>query len=360
MSLLHLEIKALRNLSAVAIEPGLGFNIFYGENASGKTSILEAIHLLGLGRSFRQSHLDDVIDFSSDSSTIFAQLHSETLGKRSLGVEKPRKGKFRAKLDGSAQQSLVEIAELLPIQIIHPDSHELLMGVPKVRRQFLDWGVFHVEQNFFSAWKRVQRTLKQRNAALKANLSREQITVWDEEYALASTDIEALRKLFLTKLQEIFSHLVKSLLDYADLRLEYQSGWDETADLRQILLDNLWRDQQLGYTYHGPHRSDILIKVGDHDARDVLSRGQQKLVVIALSLAQGKLLQQLANKNCIYLIDDLAAEIDLKHKIRLAQTLLELKSQVFITAIELNDLQPLIDLTNARIFHVELGSIKTL
>lgn len=357
MGLLSLNIQGLRNLAAVEITPSKGFNIFFGKNGSGKTSILEAIYLLGLGKSFRHHQVQPIINYHQQQLGVYSFIEKDH-NKVPLGIEKNREGKTIIRLANETVGSAAVIAELLPLQLIHPESDELISGSPKIRRQFIDWGVFHVEQQFFPLWKRWQSILKQRNAALKAQLSSDQIMAWDQEYVSVSQQLEIFRENYINNLQPIFYSLFKNLSKFPELTLEYHRGWSKGKDLAKVLVNHLIRDKQLGYTYYGPQRTDITIKMGTRSASEVLSRGEQKLVAIALHLAQGILLKQLKGKQCIYLIDDLAAELDNIYRQKVAEMLIDLKSQVFITTIESMQLKELLNFANSSVFHVEEGAVK--
>lgn len=357
MSLVRLEISNFRNLLAVNLEPDPVFNIIHGENGSGKTSIFEAIYFLGLGRSFRHHLVNRVINYEADKLSVFAVANSHNDMNNAIGIEKDREGKSRIKMNGENIQSTASLAELLPIQLINPDSYYLLTAGPKLRRQFLDWGVFHVEPSFFPEWKRVQRILKQRNAALRSASHITYIHSWDVEFVAASNALEELRTRYIDKLSPIFQKVVAELLDIPDLTLDYRCGWDIERGLQVVLQESLVRDQQLGYTQFGPQRSDIRIYTNNFLAQDVLSRGQQKLLICALRLAQGILLRELTQKRCIYLIDDLAAELDSKHRKKIMELLVTLQSQVFVTATNPNDLNDLIHIANTKMFHVEQGAL---
>lgn len=358
MGLTRLEITNFRNLLTISLEPIAGLNIFYGENGSGKTSLLEAIYFLGLGRSFRHHLINRVINHEADRLSVFSMLCSENNILTPVGLEKDRDGKTRIRVDGENIQSAVSLAKLLPIQLINPDSYYLLEVGSKHRRQFLDWGVFHVEHSFFPAWKRVQRILKQRNAALKTRVKLSEIQLWDLELVEASTTLETLRKDYIDKLKPLFKQILSDLMQLSGVDLEYRCGWDTQRDLRDILRESISRDQQLGYTQFGPQRTDIKIYVNQHLAQDVLSRGQQKLLICALRLAQGLLLRQLTQQQCIYLIDDLAAELDAKHRRRIAEILVSLKSQIFVTAIEPGDINELLNMTETRMFQIDQGIVR--
>lgn len=147
MSLTRVSVTAVRNLHPVTLSlPRI--NILYGDNGSGKTSVLEAIHLLGLARSFRSARLQPVIQYEEAACTVFGQVMLANGIASNLGISRERQGEFTIRIDGQNARSAAQLAETLPLQLINPDSFRLLEGAPKIRRQFLDWGVFHVEPRF--------------------------------------------------------------------------------------------------------------------------------------------------------------------------------------------------------------------
>jgi len=357
MTLLQCDINAVRNLTSVSLQLAPEFNVFYGQNGSGKTSILESLYLLSHNRSFRHHSIQPVIHHESQALSVFARLKQFEL-VRSAGVEKTREGKTTLRLDGEAASSSAILAELLPLQLIHPDSDELLTGAPRLRRQFLDWGVFHVEHSFLGVWQRWQRILKQRNAALKSGLSRDQVCGWDEEYIKTSEAISAFRQNYLELLSIRFQEIVANFLPEFQLELVYHRGWLKDASLRELIERHYFRDVQLKHTHYGPHRDDLFIQCGENRASEMLSRGEQKLVVIALRLAQGQLLKDVKDKACLYLLDDFAAELDAAHRRCVIERLVDFSSQVFLTTIDYGEVKSCIDFVNPRLFHVEHGGVK--
>ncbi len=359
MKLLRLKATQFRNLVSVNIEPHAHFNLLFGANGSGKTSILETIYFLGLGRSFRTSQASRIIHYEHDSLSVFGQIEGEGGITLNTGIEKNRQGKVRIKVGNEVVGSLVELARALPLQLINPDSYSLLNGGPGPRREFLDWGVFHVEHHFFPLWQRYQRALKQRNASLQQGRPAAQTKVWDTEMVTAAEELSRMRREYLEKLTPVFFAILAELIELDELVVTYAPGWNKDHSLQEILEAAFHRDAVLGYTQYGPHRADIIIRVNTIPAQDVLSRGEQKLLVLALRLAQGMLLRELTGKKCIYLLDDLAAELDLDRRAHVVQVLARLQAQVFATAVERDALSDLSQHCETKMFHVEQGKVGT-
>ena len=358
MSVTRLQITSLRNISQASLNPQKGFNIIFGENGSGKTCLLEAIHILGLGRSFRSHLTGRIIQHDADNLAIFAEFESESGNKQSAGIEKQKSGQTRIRLNQEDQQSIAETASLLPLQLINTESYRLLDSGPKYRREFLDWGVFHVEQSFIECWRCFTRILKQRNAALKQGLDSSRISAWDEEFIELSEQLNIMREKYIADLSPIFFDLLEQLLDFKGFSLLYYRGWTRDKALMDLIEENLHRDRQLTYTYYGPHRADIRLTINGTPVQDELSRGQQKLYVYALRLAQGTLLKRQKGKSCIYLIDDLPAELDKERRHRIAAVLKNLSAQVFVTSVDQEGLEAITDISEATLFHVERGIVK--
>jgi len=214
-----------------------------------------------------------------------------------------------------------------------------------------------VEHSFYPHWQRAQRTIKQRNAALKAKAHPTEIHLWNTELIPAAEALNKLRHQYTDQLIPIFANLLTTLLGENNINLTYQAGWNQEQGLEQVLEADLPRDLQLGYTQHGPHHANLLIRCGKTPAQDILSQGQQKLTIYALRLAQGKLLKKLTDKTCVYLIDDLPAELDIQKRAQAAKVLTELNAQVFITGAEKNELTDLCKFKDTQLFHVEHGTI---
>lgn len=359
MSLSRVTVTAVRNLHPVTLSPSPRINILHGANGSGKTSLLEAIHLLGLARSFRSNKLLPMIQYEQVACTVFGQVRGEQDAVHHLGIARDRAGELKIRIDGENARSAAQLAELLPLQVINPDSFRLLEGAPKVRRQFLDWGVFHVEPRFLPAWQRLQKALRQRNSGLRhGTLDAASQAAWDRELCLASDELDGYRRAYIQALKPVFEEVLSELLGLEGLTLSYYRGWDKDKSLADVLAATLLRDQQLFHTQAGPQRADLRIRIGVHNAAEILSRGQQKLVVCALRIAQGHLLNQAKHGQCIYLVDDLPSELDEHHRRALCRLLDDLQCQVFITCVDKEFLMSgwRTD-TPVSMFHVEHGTI---
>lgn len=354
-SIERLEVSRVRNLTEVRVHPCSTINILFGTNGSGKTSFLESVHLLGLGRSFRSSKLEPIIQENSEDIVVFGLLESGT----SVGVSKSRRRGHTLKLQGEKQRSWAEVARHLPIQVINSDSFSLLEGSPRVRRRFLDWGVFHVEHNFIGDWRRASKCIAQRNLLLKQRrFDIDEIRAWDNELAILADRIDKARADYFREFTPLFQEVLASLIELPGLSLEYSRGWSVGESLAEVLIAALPRDQKYGATQNGPHRADVLVKVGKLDAGEVLSRGQQKLLVCALKISQGLLLENKLGIKSIYLVDDLPAELDSLNRRKVCGLLESLNTQVFLSCVDPEEIENCWSKASLpRKFHVEHGKI---
>lgn len=354
MQLVRLKTTSFRNLAELDLEFSPCFNFIYGPNGSGKSSLLEAVYFLSRGRSFRSSLASRAIHYDAKEFNLFSLILGQL--SISLGLEKTRQGKTKIKI-GNNHNSISELAKILPLQLINPNSYQLLSGGPKARRQFVDWGVFHVEPQFFQIWQRFQQVLKQRNAALQQQAPVNQIKIWNLELIGTANEITILREKYLQQLTPLITELMHKLLTLPGLSIDFYQGWDKKFSLDSILVNSIARDYKLAYTQFGPHRADLLIKLNGNPVHEVLSRGEQKLLTCALQLAQGILLKKITAKSCIYLFDDLFAELDPVKQNILMNLLQGLEAQVFITAIEESLIKDLETSVLGKIFQVEQGEI---
>lgn len=355
MILQQLNVHQFRNLMSVQI-PLSRVNIFLGDNGSGKTSCLEAIYYLGHGRSFRTIHSHHLINHQSDKFNIFAQIHRDNQLSK-LGIEKTRH-ENKIKCDGEFIKNSSSLARLLPIQIINPDIHKLLEDSPKYRRKFIDWGVFHVEHSYGTLWKSFHSLLKQRNAALRKRWDISVVKHWNKELVDVVNKIQRLKQNYVTQLELVFQECVAEVDQLQNPNFSYYSGWPKDLSFEQALESSWEQDLESGFTRFGPHRSDLVLTFGKHRAKDVVSRGQQKVLAILLKLAQVRLYTKQGNKQLVLLVDDLASELDQNFTRSVIEILNLANCQLFVTATEENKIEHLMQLPGTTMFHVEHGEIK--
>ncbi|WP_413285498.1 DNA replication/repair protein RecF [Vibrio sp. MA40-2] len=359
MSLTRLMVRQFRNIEACDIDLSAGFNFIIGPNGSGKTSVLEAIYMLGHGRSFKSSLTGRVIQNDRSELFIHGKLRNADNFELPVGLNKQRDGTTEVKIGGQTGQKLAQLAKVLPLQLIHPEGFDLLTEGPKHRRAFIDWGVFHTESSFYDAWGRLKRLAKQRNALLKSAKSYKELSYWDQELAQLAENIDRWRNAYIDELKCAAEAICRGFLPEFDIKLTYYRGWEKNTSYADILEKNFERDQLLGYTFSGPNKADLKIKVNNTPVEDVLSRGQLKLMVCALRVAQGQHLTQVTGKQCLYLIDDFASELDSQRRARLATCLKQTGAQVFVSSITASQLEEMYD-ENGRMFHVEHGKIECI
>lgn len=360
MYIKKLDVHRLRNLERVQLSFCPSANLIYGINGSGKTSLLEAIYLLGRGRSFRSRNIRSVIQHEAADCVVFGILHApEEQRDIPVGVQRTSKGEFQFKVDGAPVASASDLVEELPLQLLNSDSFGLLEGGPLNRRQFLDWGVFHVEHTYPALWKAYQRCLKHRNSLLRRDrIDGSELALWDSEFARLGEQVHEARKRYLGAFKPVFERVLGELSDVPGISFGYQPGWDHQAPLLDVLKAGIDRDQRTRTSNYGAHRADLRIKASGRSANEVLSRGQIKTVVCAMRIAQGYLYHQVTDKQCVYLLDDLPSELDAEHRRRVGRLLQELGAQVFITGVFQDDLRaswP--NEGEVAMFHVEHGVV---
>jgi DNA replication and repair protein RecF len=353
MTLARVEIDAFRCLERVRLALDPRYNLFVGPNASGKTSLLEAVYFLGRGRSFRTRRLDRLVRQGKEAFRIVGWVEG---GGRTtvLGVGGDRRS-TEIRIGGAPATGVGELATHFPAQIIDPEIHKLLEEGPHRRRRFLDWGVFHVEQTFLETWQRYHLALRQRNAALRLGVDPPSARAWEPAIVAAGARLDEVRRNYLRVLEPTLADFGRRLLGLP-VSLAYQPGWAAGESFAEALERSTDRDRRYGITHVGPHRADVTARVDGHVARERVSRGQQKLLAAALTLAQIAVQEERAPGSGALLLDDPAAELDAENLGRLLGVVRELNVQLFVTALR-PDL-PGLGAPGA-LFHVEHGRVES-
>ena len=351
MILTAFEADGFRNLVGLVLHPHPSLNFVLGPNGAGKSSLLEAVQCLATGAGFRSRRYKDHLAHGADEYVLRAELLDaprETVHR--CGVRRGRDGSLDARLDFEPVGSFAEIARVLPVKVLTPDSHLLVQGAPDERRRFLDWGCFHSDEAFLPAWRRYRRALSQRNELLRDGASGGEIVAWNDALARDGTRLHELRTAYAADFERCVKKRTQSVDFPFHVELELRSGWAKGDPLERALVRNIDLHRKMRTTTDGPHRAELVIRVDEHAARDVLSRGQQKLLVYLLHLAQLDVLGGTSTGEDgngkgdgvrpIVLCDDLGSELDERAGGALLDALVASGSQVFVSGTRLPESDP--------------------
>lgn len=349
MNLKILDVRNLRCIEHAYLELDARCNVIYGDNAAGKTSLLEAVFLLGTGRSFRTQHVDPLVQYGKAEFSIFGR--TDGVPETAVGLRASSVGK-EAKINGQSIKNFSELAQLLAVQVIDPDLHKLLEEGPARRRRFLDWGVFHVEPAFHAAWKRYHRALAQRNAALKISKVNEAI-IWDHELSESGAQVAASRQRYVDSLSLLVQELGRELLGL-NVGITHSPGWRSDIDLRTALSEARHRDQMRATTTVGIHRADLVVTIEGYKPKEQASRGQQKMLAAVLFLAQQAHRARLELPPACLLVDDPAAELDVDNLGKVLRAIARIPAQLIITSLNPDVVETHLP---TRLFHVKHGRV---
>lgn len=352
-----LSISNLRNITHAEFDFSPTINFIQGNNGAGKSSILEGIYLLARAKSFRNSHSKSLIQQGQKDLTLYTEVQNKEGITSRIGLRK-QGAKTEIKINGEHLKRLSDLVTTLTISLVTPQSHRIVEEGPEHRRRLLNWGVFHVEHNFKQIASTYNRILAQRNSALKSNQPFQ--NAWDEQLSHYAAEISKHHHDYINNWSEIVKSLCDGVEYLRSLQIIYQRGWDSNASLIDVLRKKIETDRTRGFTSSGPHRSDIQIMVGSRPAKEVLSRGQQKLLMILLLLAQTRLMSQANGEKSVFLIDDLHSELDIQSQQTALEKIAEEECQAVITAIDIHRIASNKLTENPAMFHVEHGSVERI
>ena len=363
MILARVEAQNVRNIETAGIDLSPGLNVLSGANGAGKTALLEAVHLLLRGRSFRTRAIETIIRGDGDTLTIRAVIRDPLLGESSIGLIKDRKKNTQLRRDGATVTNASEVAGLLPVQLLLPDLANLVFGPPLHRRQWLDWGTFHVKHEYLATLRDYLRAIRQRNAALRGD-DQATIGLLGEQAGELGERVTAARDEYLDVINAELSNTLASLSPDLKVVLRHEPGWRGDSLVNE-LRQHAPRDVKLGSTQAGPHRGDVRIEIVPRSiqtsplpAAHVLSRGQGKVVASAMKLVQAQHLSSTAERPSLFLIDDAGAELDRAHRDRFFGMLNDQGYQILATTTDSDWLSGGHPFARAALFHVEHGHIE--
>ena len=338
------------------LSPGSRFNVICGRNGSGKTSLLEAINMLCLARSFRSHRLADVVRYGQPELMVTGRLRHRNGETVQVGVRKTNRD-TEIRFGGQPIYSTSDLARHLPVILLTPDSHVDLFSGPKERRRVLDMTLFHVKPGYLESWKRYLRCLKHRNQLLRQRSGRRDIRSWDQQLVKAAVSVHKERIESANQLQSILKALLSDGFG-SGLEVRYDAGWDVSLGYEATLENSLDGDISLGYTRYGPHRADIVLLDNGTRIDRSYSRGQLKLATASLLMAEAHLVARETGVVPLLLVDDLVSDLDQKARARLIRMLGDSKAQVFMTTIDPAGVLDAPGLPETVLFHVEQGAVQ--
>ena len=332
-----------------------GVTAFTGENGAGKTSILDAIHLLGTGKPFSTHRIDHVINRDAEAVQVVG--HTTNQSKLILGVRRNRGGSGEARVGGAPVKALSELAKAMPLVVINADALNVVREGPEGRRRFIDSFVFHVEQSFAQTSRRYAHALKQRNALLRERRGSDD-SVWVRDLAAAGELLVSSRSRAVAALSETVKDvLIDMRVSLPEWQLIQRCGWGEGRSLTDALNGAAASDRQRGFTQVGPHRGDVIFLVEGSPAHEVLSRGQMKVLMAATKLAQARVMRRETGVSPVLLVDDLAAELDAENAAGLFRNVVSDGFQVLATMVDVSGPSAWTQKALSNVFHVEHGAI---
>ncbi len=351
MRLTRLIARDVRNLESIDWRPAGGLNLLVGPNGGGKTSLLEAIHLAAVGRSFRTRDTTQIIRRGVSGLSVSAWFERTDGLTQHIRMDRDAQ-RTRITLDNRLLKAASELVRSLPVLALSQDGVRRFKLSRSERRSIVDWGLFHVEPGFHATWARYHAALAQRNAALR---SRQPVAPWLEVMAHAGESINNSRQTYIQRLKSCVDEVCSRLAIDFGVTLELQRGWRDGQRLDDYLTESEHRDRGLGYTSGGPHRANLLVRTEHRLGLEHLSAGQVKLLYLVLRLAQLEdLLCSKPQSDPIVFFDDLAAELDGRHLSAVLEVLAGHQLQRFVTSPVLHA-----ELTAdvGAVFHVERGAL---
>ncbi|EQD76708.1 recombination protein F [mine drainage metagenome] len=349
MPVAGLRLECLRCFEWGEVDFGGAPTILSGMNGSGKTTLLEALYLLARGRSFRTGYPQQLTRHGCKAFGIEAVI-PVSQGFRSVRLIYDQK--INITIDRQTATTR-EVSEILPLTLLEAGITEIVLGGPEQRRKLLDWLMFHVEQEGWSHWKQYRRALRQWQWALRTGMDG---TIWIERMMERIPQIEVARKRLIEACMPFWQRAFEALFPGIDWSLDYRTGIPSGMTLEEAFQN--WNPERAERPYApGPHRADIEIGIDGVPARQILSRGQAKLLATGLMWGGAHLLARHLGAAPLLLIDDFSSELDGLAQIRLLNLLAHEPVQVVVTTVQPPRKE---DTPNAyRLFHVEHGCIRT-
>jgi len=365
LKLTQLAFQNFRNLSDLTIVPGEHVNIIYGDNAQGKTNILEAIWLFTGNHSFRGAKPSEFLTFGADRASLSVSFEDRARTQQMKMILGKKRGFF---LNGVPLKKQAEFAGHFYGVIFSPDDLELVKGVPAKRRRFLDDAITELRPQYRDYLEKYEKVLEQRNMLLKTLYKtpslKDTLFIWDEQLAKLGTILHIYRMDYIKKLQLVMKKSYEGMTGDHDFEIFYRSTVFETPETVQSYEDHfleaykqklsaaLEQDLQFRYTTVGIHRDDLEFQLHGLPVKNYGSQGQQRSTVLLLKLAEAELLEKITGEAPVILLDDVMSELDANRQHYILNHVKQ--KQVFITCC---DIYNTFRLEEGKIFQIQNGAL---
>ncbi len=357
MKIKSLKLKNFRNYDLLNLEFDEKTNIFYGDNAQGKTNILEAIYLSGTTKSHRGSKDKDMIRFDEDESHIEVVVEKNGI-KDQIDMHLKKNRPKGVAVNKIPLRKAAELFGIVNLVFFSPEDLNIIKNGPAGRRRFVDLELSQIDKVYFNNLSNYSRVVNQRNHLLKESGYRqdalETLDIWDLQLIHYGNEIIKRRQLFIEEINEIVSNIHKKLTgNREDIRLIYEPSNREMS-LEQALSINRSRDIKLKSTSVGPHRDDICFMAGDLDIRRFGSQGQQRTAALSLKLSEIELVKRVIGDTPVLLLDDVLSELDKHRQNYLLDSIHDIQTLITCTGVD--------EFVNHRfsvnkVFHVHDGQV---
>jgi DNA replication and repair protein RecF len=354
-----LHFTNIRNLGETILIPSPTINFIVGSNGSGKSSLLEAISLITSARSFRTKKSSKICNSNQREFTVFAKIVDGS-SRYNVGLHRDNHSdQFKIRINLQTINRASTLAGYFPQLTISPEQCDLIDGSPERRRSFIDWSLFHVKHDYSELASNYRKVLSQRNSLLRLRDS-SKLNHWDKLLSEYGESINSEREQFFQTLLETLKDKVTNSfnieLDLKRIAINYASGWKKGLSFYEVLEASRNHDIERGYTQQGPHRADFRVCIDNMPVREILSRGEKKLLQVLLTVAQLVHFRDKTGSDPVILMDDIFAELD-SHNIELLFSLMrQLGLQLFITATDLINVDKYVRETE-KVFHVKHGLV---
>ncbi|WP_127587570.1 DNA replication/repair protein RecF [Paenibacillus koleovorans] len=367
MFLKKLTLSNYRNYDSLEFSTSANINLFVGNNAQGKTNLLESMYVLALTKSHRTHQDKEWIGWAGQKALIHGEI-DKRYGAVTLDLQVTAQGK-RAKINGLEQKKLSDFIGTLNVVMFAPEDLEIVKGAPGVRRRFLDMEIGQVHPAYLYDLSQYQKVLAQRNNLLKQMYGQpalgSQLDIWSEQLVQFGIKIMKKRQSFIRKLQVWAETIHEGITNgYEQLRIRYLPSFEFDDSAQQsVLFDQFMvklsqaKDQEVrrGMTLYGPHRDDLTFLINEKDVQTFGSQGQQRTTALSLKLAEIECIREEVGEYPVLLLDDVLSELDSHRQTQLIETF-QGKVQTFITTTGIESIK-LDRLNHAAIFHVQDGKL---